>query len=78
MSTLAFVPSSRTTDSNLSFSPSGAPSYLECNSAASPCSLGDGVPEKVSLIEITEPATLTLLGSGLVGLAFVARRKLLG
>ncbi len=78
MGTLAFVLSSRTTDSNVYFSPFGAPSYLECNSAASPCSLRDGVPEKVSLIEITEPGTLMLLGSGLVGLAFVARRKLLG
>ena len=78
MGALAFVLSSRTTDSNVYFSPFGFPSYLDCNSAASPCSLGDGVPEKVSLIAITEPGTLMLLGSGLVGLAFMARRKLLG
>ena len=75
---LAFVLSSRTTDSNVYFSAFGAPSYLDCNSAASPCSLGDHVPEKVSLRAITEPGTLVLLGSGLVGLAFMARRKLLG
>src|ERR1700726_3109021 len=75
---LAFVLSSRTTNSNVYFRVFGAPRYLDCNSAASPCSLGDGAPEKVSLIAITEPGTLMLMGSGLLGLAGIARRKLLG
>jgi hypothetical protein len=78
MGAVAFVLSSQATDSNVYFNPFGAPRYVECNSAAAPCSLGAGVPEKGFLIAITEPGTLMLLGSGLLGLAGVARRKLLG
>jgi hypothetical protein len=39
---------------------------------------GTGIPVQFSLTQVTEPSTLMLLGSGLVGLAGMARRKLLG
>jgi hypothetical protein len=75
---LAFVLSSGTTDYNIYFDPNTA-TYMECNSTAGPCStIGDGVAIKGTLTEVPEPGTLILLGSGLVGLTGMARRKLLG
>jgi len=74
---LAFVLSGGTTDYNVYFDPGVG--YFECSSASTPCqTFGSGTPVQFSLTEVPEPGTLMLLGSGLVGLAGIARRKLLG
>lgn len=73
---LAFSLSGATTDYNIYYNP-GTGTYLECNSL-SPCTNGVGTKLTFgSLTEVTpEPGSLILLGSGLIGLAGVARRKL--
>jgi hypothetical protein len=72
---LAFVLSGGTTAYNVYFDPGVG--YFECSSALTPChALGSGTPVQFSLSEVPELGTLTLLGSGLLGLAGMARRKL--
>ena len=56
-------------------------SYFECNSNTNgnACSPGQGLPITGNLTEVAtvpEPGTLMLMGSGLIGLAGMARRKL--
>jgi hypothetical protein len=77
---LGFVLAGATTDYNVYFDNTpGSMGYFECSSALTPCHfLGSGEPVKVSLSQVPEPGTLMLMGSGLVGLAGVVRRKLLG
>jgi len=63
---------------NVYFNP-GTGSYFECSSV--PCLNGMGAPitfslKPVSTTTVPEPGTLMLLGSGVLGLAGVARRKL--
>jgi PEP-CTERM motif len=72
---LAFVLSNGSTDYAIYYN-AHTGTYLECNSASGPCNAGDGTTINFNLTEVPEPGTLMLMGSGLVGLAGMARRKL--
>jgi len=71
---LAFVLSNGTTDYNIYYD-SSTGIYHECNSTA-PCGRGDGTPISFNLTEVPEPGSMMLMGSGLIGLAGMAKRKL--
>jgi len=73
---LAFVLANGSTDYNIYYNAS-TKSYFECNSASGPCGAGDGTPISFNLTEIPEPGSMMLMGSGLIGLAGMVRRKLL-
>ena len=74
---LGFVLSNGTADYNIYYD-SSTGTYLECNSATGPCGRGDGtVLTNFTLTEVPEPGSMMLMGSGLIGLAGMVRRKLL-
>jgi hypothetical protein len=72
---VAFILAGGSTLYNVYFDPRNSTSF-ECNTTGS-CGLGDGTAIQGRLTEVPEPGTLLLLGSGLVGLGGIARRKLL-
>ena len=75
---LAFTLSNGATDYNIYFDPALNQTF-ECNSTEGTCNLGVGTAISGTVTQVAtvpEPGSLILLGSGLLGLTGIVRRKL--
>lgn len=74
---LAFSLSNGTTEYNIYYDPNLKQSF-ECNSTEGVCNFGVGTAISGTVTQVVpEPGSMMLLGSGLFGLAGIARRKFL-